>query len=283
MFFLASDLHGRRGHYRALLRAVERGRPQAVLLAGDLLPPLMASNPVEFVEDFLARGIRWLRRRMGDAAPRVVLVPGNDDVRLAEEALQSHEDLWTWAHRRRVEVAGVQVYGYGCVPPTPFRLKDYERYDVSRYLDPGCLAPEDGLVTAPVPDWERRFRTIAEDLEELVGEDDLSEALLLFHCPPHGTALDRADLEGVTVDHVPVDPHVGSLAIRRLIEERQPRAGLFGHVHEAPRWRERLGRTVLLSAAHDGPELALVRFDPTDPRRAARRLVASGIERTFLH
>jgi hypothetical protein len=30
---------------------------------------------------------------------------------------------------------------------------------------------------------------------------------------------------------------------------------------------------VLISAAHDGPELALVRFDPDAPERAARELM----------
>ena len=38
--------------------------------------------------------------------------------------------------------------------------------------------------------------------------------------------------------------------------------------------RDRLGRTHLLSAAHDGPELALVRFELEDPGSATRELVA---------
>jgi hypothetical protein len=38
-------------------------------------------------------------------------------------------------------------------------------------------------------------------------------------------------------------------------------------------WRDRLGRTHLMSAAHDGPELALVRFDLEDVAGATRTLV----------
>jgi len=30
------------------------------------------------------------------------------------------------------------------VPPTPFLLKDWEKYDVSAYVDPGCVSPEEG-------------------------------------------------------------------------------------------------------------------------------------------
>jgi Icc-related predicted phosphoesterase len=80
------------------------------------------------------------------------------------------------------------------------------------------------------------------------------------------------------MEHAPLDPHVGSIALRRLIEARQPLVTLHGHIHESARltgaWRDRIGRTICLSAAHDGPELALVRFDPGAPEHATRELVA---------
>jgi hypothetical protein len=34
-----------------------------------------------------------------------------------------------------------------------------------------------------------------------------------------------------------------------------------------------MGRTVAISAAHDGPELALVRFEPDNPAAATRELL----------
>ena len=44
----------------------------------------------------------------------------------------------------------------------------------------------------------------------------------------------------------------------------RPLITLHGHVHESTRltgsWRQQLGSTLCFSAAHDGPELALVRF-----------------------
>jgi hypothetical protein len=36
---------------------------------------------------------------------------------------------------------------------------------------------------------------------------------------------------------------------------------------------ERIGSTVVLQGAHDGPELALVRVDPADPGAATRELI----------
>jgi uncharacterized protein len=52
---------------------------------------------------------------------------------------------------------------------------------------------------------------------------------------------------------------------------------LHGHVHESARlsgeWKIRIGRTVSINGAHDGPELALVRFDLESPEAATRDLI----------
>jgi Icc-related predicted phosphoesterase len=163
------------------------------------------------------------------------------------------------------------------VPPTPFLLKDWERYDVSRYVDPGCVSPEEGRRSVPVSANESRYSTISEDLEQLVGRDDVRDAVFLFHTPPYQTALDRAALDGQMVDHVPADLNVGSIAVQRFIEARQPLLTLHGHVHESARltgsWKDRIGRTHLFGAAHDGPELCLVRFDLHDLAGATRCLL----------
>jgi len=79
------------------------------------------------------------------------------------------------------------------------------------------------------------------------------------------------------IDHVPLDVSLGSIAVRRFIEARQPLLTLHGHVHESARlsgsWRDRIGRTQCFSAAYDGPELALVRFDPDNLDAASRELI----------
>jgi uncharacterized protein len=275
-----SDLHGRTDRYEKLLAAVEAERPGAVFLGGDLLP-LGARSPSggDFLLEWLAPRLEALRSRLGPAYPRTLAVFGNDDPRAEEESLVELErrGLAEHAHQRRLDVAGFPVYGYACVPPTPFTLKDWERYDVSRYADPGCVSPEEGVRSVAVPEGDTKWGTLAGDLEALVGRDDVSSAVFLFHSPPHGTALDRAALDGKAVEHAPLDVHVGSIAIRRFIEARQPLLTLHGHVHESARltgaWQDRIGRTVCLSAAHDGPELALVRFDMEQPEAATRELL----------
>jgi Icc-related predicted phosphoesterase len=74
-----------------------------------------------------------------------------------------------------------------------------------------------------------------------------------------------------------MDVHVGSIAIREFIEERQPLLTLHGHIHEACRltgcWQDTIGRTVALSAAIESPSLALVSFSLEDLESAERRVL----------
>ena len=279
-----SDLHGRVDRYRKLFAAVEAERPAAVFLGGDLLPSgLFAAIGLpegdHFIRDFLAWELDRLRRSLGGGYPRIFLILGNDDARGEEPAILDVETqgLWHYAHARQFELGDFRVYGYACVPPTPFQLKDWERYDVSRFVDPGCVPPDEGFRTVPADPRDVELGTIARDLQELAGDDGQSAAVWLFHAPPYDTALDRAALDGKMVDHAPLDVHVGSIAIRRFIEQRQPRLTLHGHVHESARltgsWRVAIGRTLCLSAAHDGPELALVRLDLDDPASSTRSLL----------
>ena len=278
-----SDLHGHPERYRKLFGAISKLRPPAVFLGGDLLPhpllPACAGGNPDFIEGFLAPGLARLRGEMSGAYPRVFLILGNDDPRAVEEAILDGAEggLWEYAHGRRIAWEAFTVYGYTCVPPTPFHLKDWERYDVSRYVDPGCYAPEEGWRSVGDGESERVGRTIRDDLEMLAGDDDVNRAVFLMHAPPYKTALDRAALDGKSIEHAPVDVHVGSIAVRRFIEARQPLLTLHGHVHESARltlrWKEQIGRTWAFSAAHDGPELALVCFDPEDPSKAVRHLL----------
>jgi Icc-related predicted phosphoesterase len=270
----AADLHGRPDRWAKLVRCVEDDPPRALFLGGDLLPFV---DPEEAAED-LTRTFEGMRGRLAGRYPRVFLILGNDDRRSLEPAFLEAADrgLWTYAHERWSELGAYAVYGYSYVPPTPFALKDWERYDVSRFVDPGCVSPEEGFRTVDVPESEVRHGTIARDLEGLVGSE-LDRAILLFHGPPYRTNLDRAALDGRVVDHVPLDVHVGSIALRRFIEAHEPRVTLHGHIHESARltggWRDRIGGTHLFGAAHDGPELALVRFDADDPEGAVRELL----------
>ncbi|HUU44516.1 MAG TPA: metallophosphoesterase [Acidobacteriota bacterium] len=279
-----SDLHGSLPRYRRLFRLIAEETPDAVFVGGDLLPSFLrfsdarAGTPDEFVGDFLVPELRALHSHLGAAYPSIFLIMGNYDLRAAEGEFTRDEyaDLWRYIHQKRVTYGAFDVFGYAHVPPTPFRLKDWDRYDVSRSIDPGCISPEDGDYSVEIDRRRVRYATIQDDLEALTGDRDLSRSVFLFHTPPYQTHLDRAALDGRVIDHVPLDVHVGSIAVRRMIERKQPLLTLHGHIHESVRltgrWRDRVGQTHLFSGCHDGPELAVVRFR-LDELDAAERVL----------
>jgi Icc-related predicted phosphoesterase len=280
-----SDLHGNTDRYRKLYDAVRKENPEAVFLGGDILPSALhdPSDPDQifghFIQEYFVKKLSTLKQELGQNFPRIFLILGNDDGRIAETKISEAEKsgLLDYVHSKKVSFNEYQVYGYSYIPPSPFLLKDWERYDVSRYVDPGSISPEEGFRTVAVPENEVKYATISDDLDHLTEEEDLSRAIFLFHSPPYNTKLDRAALDGKKIDHVPLDPHVGSIAIQRFIEKRQPLLTLHGHIHEAPRlthaWKDRIGKSHLFSAAHDGPELALVRFVLENLDQAERELI----------
>lgn len=284
--FFVSDLHGSEERYKKLFTAIEKEIPEAVFMGGDILPSGIASmmssvNPShrDFINDFLAREFSRLKDILKDKYPDVFLILGNDDGRFYESSVMdvATGGLWKYVHMRKVSLGDFNIYGYSYVPPTPFRLKDWERYDVSRYAEPGCLSPEEGIYSISVSEYEARYSTIQKDINNLSGEDNLEKAIFLFHSPPYKTALDRAALDGKTIDYVPVDTHIGSIAIKNFIEERQPFITLHGHVHESAgitgKWKEQIEKTHSFTAAHDGPELSLIRLDLENPERTTRELI----------
>jgi len=276
----ATDLHGRIGRYEKLGAVIRNEQPQAVFVGGDLLPKMgVESDDSDFVHSYIVPFFTRLRNALDSAYPKLFIILGNDDPRSQEECFQkvSARGLWEYIHGQKLTFSRFLIYGYACVPPTPFLLKDWECYDVSRYVPPGSVSPEEGRRSVPVDESRVKWGTIQQDLSSLVTEESLEHAVFLFHTPPYDTSLDRAALDGKTYEHVPLDLHVGSVAVRRFIETRQPLLTLHGHVHESTRltgdWKIRMGRTICINGAHDGPELALVRFDLESPWDATRELL----------
>jgi Icc-related predicted phosphoesterase len=271
-----SDLHGRTELYEKLFGEISQRRPAAVFIGGDLLPsPMLALTSSghlidDFIDRYLTGHFEKLRHRLKGSYPAIFVILGNDDGNSEEPLMQKlgERGLWRYVHGRRIRFGGYDIYGYSFVPPTPFRLKDWERYDVSRYVPPGCVSPETDRAEIGKPSSPARYMTIQKDLEKLTASQTMESAVFLFHTPPHDTKLDRAALDGKSIEGVPLDVNVGSIAVRRFIENRQPLLTLHGHVHESTRmtgsWRDRLGRTHMFNAAHDGGELALIEFDLED-------------------
>lgn len=283
--FFVSDLHGSVERYNKLFVKIGEELPKAVFLGGDLLPSglfMFTSDydvPANFIEGVIRKGFCRLKEKLKDRYPRVFIILGNDDSRADEDIIVKieTEGLWEYVHNKKVKFGDYNVYGYAFIPPTPFRMKDWEKYDVSRYVDPGCVPPEEGSHSFEIKEDDIIYSTIQKDIEMLIGLEDVSKSIFLFHTPPYKTNLDRAALDGKTFDHTPLDVHVGSIAVQRFIEKKQPLITLHGHVHESASitgsWQDKIGSTYAFSAAHNDSELALIRFNPKNPKNATRELL----------
>lgn len=279
LVFFATDIHGHIARYKKLFKAICEHKPDLVLLGGDLLPHPLRCDFDDFLMEFLAAGLIKVRNKLKEDYPVIGLILGNDDARLYEaSALEGcRQEIWQYLHMRHLTFSKFTICGYSCVPPTPFQLKDWERYDVSRYTDPGCIAPTEGFRTVDANMDDIEHTTIADELDKLTSGIDPGKTILLMHSPPYDSLLDRAALDGKSVDHVPLDVHIGSIALQRFISEKQPYLTLHGHVHESSRitgqWMQQFGKTISMNAALEGKELSLVSFDINEPEKAVRELL----------
>ena len=162
-----------------------------------------------------ARGLDGCGEILRRRAERAYVLPGNHESAAATSALCRKFGLHHF-HGESFEASGFHIAGMGYSNPTPFNT-------------PGEYSE-------------------AELGERLARFGDLKPLVLICHCPPYGTPLDRVR-DGV---------HIGSHAVARFIDEHQPEVFCSGHVHEAAGVEAMLARTRGFSA---GPKGRLIDFD----------------------
>lgn len=113
-------------------------------------------------------------------------------------------------HEQSMEIAGFHLAGLGYSSPTPFATPgEYSEPEMARRLEPFAA---------------------------------LDPLILVCHCPPKGTLLDRVK-PGV---------HAGSQAVADFIAKNPPRLFFCGHIHEAEGVEERIGSTVARNVGKKG-------------------------------
>lgn len=273
-WLFTSDLHGQSDYYDQVFALADAGRPRVLILGGDLGPHPSGAEGVGrhriFLEGFLVEFARRLRERTPDTT--LALLMGNDDCASNHDVLDRHDgDLWRVLHERVLEFDGIRVAGSSWVPITPFRLKDWERWEDGGEESPPQLAgwvSEGAGAREFAFDPARRAPTIADSLDVLAAACEPTDTLFVLHSPARGT---KCDL--VQGGH-----HVGSRAIRRFVEERRPPLVLSGHIHESPRvsgaWRDTLGSSTVVNPGQFGSRsIAGVWFDPERPGATLRHTV----------
>lgn len=169
--FFVTDLHGSISQYESLFHEIIKRKPSLVFIGGDLLPnagkPLIISNEqvADFISDYLIPRFRNVKKQLGCNYPEVFIIMGNDDHRDNEEKLMEGESekLWKYLNNSKTEFGSYTIYGYPFIPPTPFLDKDWDKFDVSRFVEPGSVPPTEGYRTVE-PDYDAEKSTIQADL-----------------------------------------------------------------------------------------------------------------------
>ncbi len=187
------------------------------------LDKVFKNQIIKRVEDW----VRLAEERLGSSKVEVYIMPGNDDYPEIDEALNKSSFVVN-PDGKVVEIGGrYEMISSGFVNMTPWR------------------APRD------IPD-----EKLEEVLEELISRvRRINESIFSLHAPPYNTPIDLAPLLDNTLKPVMsggelVMTHVGSIAVRKVIEKYQPLLGLHGHIHES-KGVVKIGRTLCMNAGSD--------------------------------
>ncbi|MEM0149860.1 MAG: hypothetical protein QXW10_03125 [Candidatus Micrarchaeaceae archaeon] len=166
-----------------------------------------------FIEEMLKALEAFMQKARSRLAPigaRMLLMAGNDDYEEVADYIRHNSDgTMTEFDKKTEEIEGYNFIGYGYSNVTPWnspREKDEE--------------------------------IIYKELNRIVSESDPGKSVYVIHAPPINTKIDKApeltnDLkQRVSAGYMGVRS-VGSAAVRQIIEEQGPVAGLHGHIHEA--------------------------------------------------
>jgi len=169
----------------------------------------------------------WMRlatERLAESDVPLYVIPGNDDDFGIDPILDNAEFRPVNVDGKVIDIpGGLQLLSYGWSNETPWNTpREVTEEELYRRLD---------------------------DLAQQVR--DPRRAVFMIHVPPHDSGLDTAPIldanlrPTVSAGDVLRGP-VGSTAVRRLIEERQPLLAVHGHIHESAGERK-LGATLCIN------------------------------------
>ncbi len=142
-------------------------------------------------------------------AAKMYVLPGNHESAASVADFCRTFGLYAF-HGQSIEREGYHIAGLGYSSPTPFNTPgEYSEAEIAGRLAPFAV---------------------------------LKPLILICHCPPYGTALDR----------VRAGAHAGSRSVARFIQEHQPAIFVSGHIHEAAGTVTTLGKTRAYSTGPRG-------------------------------
>jgi Icc-related predicted phosphoesterase len=285
--FLASDVHGSSKCYRKFLNSAKFYGADVIVLCGDItgkaLIFIIKRPDGSYWANYLGSEYQvksehemlTLKNQIDDAGYYTYIMEQQDYETIRQDSETQHNMLmnciservkeWISLTNTRMANSGVEVYvlpgnddPYGIDPafqdskiavnPEGQVLKIMEGHEM--------IATGYANMTPWKAPRDIEDTVLYEKLTSLAGQlENPEEAIFTLHPPPYGTSLDYAPLLDETlkpktvVGQVEVT-HVGSHAVRKLIEEYQPMLGLHGHVHES-KAVQKIGRTLCFNAGSE--------------------------------
>ncbi|MBU2638416.1 MAG: metallophosphoesterase [Nanoarchaeota archaeon] len=283
-----SDVHGNEIHYNKLCDFVKRTSVDAVIIGGDIAPKgISSADFIQAQRGFLEKKLPLFARRLKKSGSRLFLMMGNDDCAANMDVLEKYDPkLYQVIHNKRLKLTdNFDIVGYGFVPITPFGIKDWEKFDFSNVPEHfreqygyrkrtdcqywGWKSTQQGWIDFTFPADIEKKDSIQKDLEGVLFTANPKKTVYVMHTPPYGTNLDLVGWKG----------HIGSMALRQFIEEKQPYLTLHGHIHEtvsvSGKFKHTIGQTLSMSSGNCNTrnELALLVFDVYNPGKAKRLVI----------
>ena len=166
-----------------------------------------------FLEEMLLSLEQFLQKARSKLKPvgaQLYIIPGNDDYEEVAAYLKKNSDETVVEFDKGIaDMDGYQLLGYGYSNRTPWNTPR-----------------------------ERDEDTIYKELKSISKKADPEKSIFVIHVPPYQTKIDMApELTGdmkqkVSSGYMHMRP-VGSTAVRRILGESGPIAGLHGHIHES--------------------------------------------------
>lgn len=304
-----TDLHGNLRLYELLLRIADMWKLSSIFITGDLAPSAVYNSKTDandygisaqrvfFVDTFIPLLKSFL---LEHHHTDIYVIMGNDDRRANEPLLRAFDaeiPSFHFVNDRLIELREARqkqvffpgeipllwVAGYPYVPPGGSLLMDWVKdEDPVRLRPPGIDPCTDIYALGIVTDPNGQSTTIAADLADFgayinscakngnTPQYDPSKTIHLFHAPPYNTLLDWSSPCG-RQDFLRLSDHVGSVEIRRFIEQIQPYLVLCGHCHESVvlgDYKMDMGQTRCVNPGSQThiDVLSLVQFDLYEPR-----------------
>jgi uncharacterized protein len=232
----ATDLHGQMILIEKFLEQSVMENADVIILGGDICPRAFGSLDarIRIQREFLEKQlIPLLERFHQENMDKVIFAMfGNDDYRVNYPIYQDAERRGIFhLPNGPLRIWDMMLVMYNHINTSPFMLKDWEKEDFEE-------KEIEGVTTAPRTDW----KPIISDLRAM---DIGKKTILVTHAPPFDTRLDMIHSKD----------HVGSKAIRAIIEDKQPILVLSGHIHESMQmtgsYHDLIGRTLCMNPGSD--------------------------------